>query len=205
MGRTGLTLPLVELWSTDGPATSGLIPPDGCMDLVTDGEAVVVAGPDTTARLFLSDGSGSPMWGARFHPGLLPSLLRLHACTVTDQVVPLSDVVRTQVRPEHLRETERLWSVLPSDRVARAPLGVAADLWRGSTIEEAAQHAGWSSRQLRRLSVQWFGYGPKHLQRVLRVRRAEVLLRQGMSKTQVAAHCGYADSSHLWRDRRALL
>ena len=74
-------------------------------------------------------------------------------------------------------ETERLWSVLPSDRVARAPPGQSDGCGRGpvagSTIEEAAQHAGWSSRQLRRLSVQWFGYGPKHLQRVLRVRRAE--------------------------------
>ena len=63
-----------------------------------------------------------------------------------------------------------------------APLRVAAELWQGCAVEAVAQMAGWSTRHLRRLSADWFGYGPKHLQRVLRLRRAQVLLDQGMRK-----------------------
>ena len=85
-------LPLIELWATSGPATDGFIPADGCMDLVTDGEVVVVAGADSRGRHFTVTGAERPMWGARFHPGLLPMLLGVPAYEVTDQVVPLADV-----------------------------------------------------------------------------------------------------------------
>ncbi len=69
---------------------------------------------------------------------------------------------------------------------------------------DVAHSANWSTRQLRRLSKDWFGYGPKHLQRVMRLRQALRLIGQGLSVTETAARLGYADASHLWRDRRDL-
>ena len=198
------SLPLIEQWATDGPATSGIILPDGCMDLVTDGETIVVAGADTRARHFAGADNGCPMWGVRFHPGLLPGLLDIPASSVTDQVVPLEDLTRTRVNPQDLHDIKHLMTVFPAGAVEPTSIKIAGQLWRGDSIEQVAQSASWSPRQLRRLSMRWFGYGPKHLQRVLRMRRAEQLLSNGLRKSDVAAWCGYADSSHLWRDRRDL-
>ncbi len=125
-----LLSPLVECWATHGDARAGIIPADGCMDLVWNGSGIVVAGPDSRARRFTPAGR-TPMWGARFHPGLLPSILRVPASELTDRYVPID-------------------------------------------------------------------------QRVLRLRRAQVLLDQGLSVTEAAARLDYADASHLWRDRRDL-
>lgn len=197
-------LPLVELWATSGPVADGVIYPDGCMDLVTDGDVVVVAGADSRARRFVLTGPERPMWGARFHPGLLPMLLDIPAHEVTDRVVPLTDISSLKVNPSNLRNMSLLCKVLPVERCDLAPIRVATTLWQGNTVETVAQMAGWSTRQLRRLSADWFGYGPKHLQRVLRLRRAEGLMDQGFDRARVAAECGYADASHLWRDRKDL-
>lgn len=197
-------IPLVELWATCGPATSGIIPPDGSMDLVTDGDVVVVAGPDSRARPFNPAGVPRPMWGARFHPGLLQQLLGLPAHEVTDRVVPLADIGGLRIEPSTLLSMSMLRKTLVLEQCDPAPLRVAAELWQGCAVEAVAQMAGWSTRHLRRLSADWFGYGPKHLQRVLRLRRAQVLLDQGYAKAMVAADCGYADASHLWRDRMDL-
>lgn len=196
--------PLVELWATCGPATNGIIPPDGSMDLVTDGDIVVVAGPDSRARRFNPAGVPRPMWGARFHPGLLQQLLGLPAHEVTDRVVPLTDISGLRVEPSTLLSMSMLCKTLAVEQCDPAPLQVAAELWQGSTVEAVAHMTGLSPRHLRRLSANWFGYGPKHLQRVLRLRQAQVLLDKGYAKATVAAECGYADASHLWRDRKDL-
>lgn len=194
-------LPLFEIWSTSGPAQPGAIAADGCMDLVTDGSRVSVAGPDSTGRWFIPTGP-EPMWGVRFHPGLLPGVLRLPACELTDRVVPLADVSGLGVLPEDLRDPVALRRLCSSEHLDQSSLQVATMLMAGRTIDDVALAANWSTRQLRRLSHAWFGYGPKHLQRVLRLRRAEKLLAQGVSVAATAAGCGYADASHLWRDRR---
>nr|WP_230416296.1 helix-turn-helix domain-containing protein [Micromonospora tarapacensis] len=49
-----------------------------------------------------------------------------------------------------------------------------------------------------------FGYGPKTLARILRMRRALALARTGVPLAEVAARTGYADQAHLTRDTRAL-
>jgi AraC-like DNA-binding protein len=49
-----------------------------------------------------------------------------------------------------------------------------------------------------------FGYGPKTLARVLRMRRALRLARGGVSLAEVAARCGYADQAHLAREVKDL-
>lgn len=90
------------------------------------------------------------------------------------------------------------------------PMALAAllDMRSGSpaqTVTEAAHQFAYSPRQLRRLSAEWFGYGPKHLAKILRWQAARELIAAGSSRTAAAAEVGYADAAHLRRDERSLL
>lgn len=49
-----------------------------------------------------------------------------------------------------------------------------------------------------------YGYGPATLRRILRFRRAVELIHTGMDTSAVAAHAGYADQPHLYREVREL-
>ncbi len=94
--------------------------------------------------------------------------------------------------------------------IDRRPLELASALAfapesPASTIAEVAADFAYSPRQLRRLSGAWFGYGPKHLAKILRWRTARKLLDAGHTRTSAAARAGYADASHFWRDERSLL
>ncbi|WP_174531163.1 helix-turn-helix domain-containing protein, partial [Micromonospora maritima] len=53
-----------------------------------------------------------------------------------------------------------------------------------------------------RRSLALFGYGPKTLARILRMRRALDLAHAGAPLAEVAARTGYADQAHLTRDVR---
>ncbi|GGM29030.1 hypothetical protein GCM10012279_54650 [Micromonospora yangpuensis] len=67
-----------------------------------------------------------------------------------------------------------------------------------------AAEVGLGPRLLRRRCQAWFGYGPKTLARILRMRRALALARCGTPLAEVAARSGYADQAHLTRDVRDL-
>ncbi|MEV6691892.1 helix-turn-helix transcriptional regulator [Micromonospora sp. NPDC051196] len=86
------------------------------------------------------------------------------------------------------------------------PLGrrVAIALAAGASVTETAAQAGLGPRSLLRHSRHLFGYGPKTLARILRMRRALALARTGVPLAEVAVRAGYADQAHLTRDVRAL-
>jgi transcriptional regulator GlxA family with amidase domain len=69
-----------------------------------------------------------------------------------------------------------------------------------------ADDFGLSERQLHRRCTAAFGYGPKVLDRVLRLQSALSLLGgvPGINLAQVAADAGYADQAHLTREVGAL-
>lgn len=70
-----------------------------------------------------------------------------------------------------------------------------------------ADEIGWSRRHFTVRFRREVGLGPKSTARVLRFRRAVELLRQrapGVTITDVAMTCGYADHSHLIREFQAL-
>ena len=71
-------------------------------------------------------------------------------------------------------------------------------------LEPLAVRLGLSARQLQRRVKGGFGYGPKHLTRVLRLQRALGLARAGTPFAEVSAVTGYADQAHLSRDVRAM-
>ncbi|MFR9674673.1 helix-turn-helix domain-containing protein [Streptomyces sp. TR06-5] len=191
-------------------AAPGLVLPDGCMDLLWN-DGLLVAGPDTTAYE-TAETAGTRWTGVRFAPGTGPAVFGVPAHELRDQRVPLEALwPSAEVRrlaeevaaaPDPGVVLERVaWRRDAPDPLC-APLVEA--LRQGHGVATAAEATGLSERQLRRRSREAFGYGPKTLARVLRMRHALRLARGGMPLAEVAATAGYADQAHLSRDVRAL-
>jgi AraC-like DNA-binding protein len=189
--------------------------PDGCIDLIWSQGRVMVAGPDTTARL-VSTPAGVEYVAVRFAPGQAPGVLGVPAHELRDRQPDLDDVwpgrgrrlaeiiSASADRPRALAELVRSELARAANR--RDPLAreVATRLARGERVGDVARAVGLSPRQLHRRSLDAFGYGPKTLARVLRLQRALRLARAGTPLADVAARTGYADQAHLARDVRAL-
>ncbi|MEU2024075.1 helix-turn-helix domain-containing protein [Streptomyces sp. NPDC016469] len=204
-----------RVWAlTVEPGTAHPVLPDGCMDLLWNGDRLLVAGPDThTAR---STGTGGNWSGIRFAPGAAPALLGVPADELRDLRVPLAALwpgAAVRRLTERLAEAadpaaaledialDRASRTEPPDPVMRA---VAARLEAGGSVAEAARSAGLGPRQLHRRSLTAFGYGPKTLARVLRLQRALALVRSGLPYAEAALAAGCADQAHLARDMRDL-
>ncbi|QLQ35520.1 helix-turn-helix transcriptional regulator [Micromonospora robiginosa] len=198
--------------------------PDGCLDLLWSSRAgLLVAGPDRTAQVGRSV-PGERWIGLRLPPGVGPAVFGVPAEEVRDRRVPLVDLwgrpaAELAERVEAAADpTVAGWSAAGGailEEVARArlraaggpdPLGarVAARLAAGATVAATAAEVGLGARALHRRSRLLFGYGPKTLARILRMRRALDLARGGAPLAEVAALTGYADQAHLTRDVREL-
>jgi AraC-like DNA-binding protein len=199
---------LVECaWVVDGPPEPVRVLPDGCMDLMRMDGRVMVAGPDTTASVSQRD--GEPFVGLRFHPGVLPRLLGVPASEVRDDRVALAELRSGLPRRGSLTELAvALASNGPRPETAPWSLSllghVTSRLAAGAAVAGVAREIGWSSRTMQRQCTSVYGYGPATLRRILRFRRAVLLLSEGVPPTEVAAHVGYADQPHLHREVRDL-
>lgn len=190
-----------------GPGT-GLVLPDGCMDLLwrSDSREVLVAGPDTAA--YASPAAPGVTWtGLRLAPGHAPALLGVPASELRDRRVALADLwgaARARRLADRIEVSpgaglEGLVAPVPQD----AALAHAARLLgSGHPVAGVADELGVGVRTLHRRSLAAFGYPPQVLARVLRFRRAVGLLRAGRPPSQVAAEAGYADQAHLSREVR---
>jgi AraC-like DNA-binding protein len=107
-----------------------------------------------------------------------------------------------------------LWATLEEVATSRLrqagpPSPVVADivarLRSGTPVAATAESVGVNERRLHRLCLAAFGYGPKTLARILRMRRALRMARAGMPFASVAAIAGYADQAHLAREVKALV
>lgn len=210
--------------AADGTGEARVLP-DGCMDLIWyegdggvnfpgDGAGLLVAGPDTgpyvTAKV-----PGARMAGLRFAPGTGPAVLGVPAHELRDRRVPLDALwsggevrrlaERVAAAPDPGTALETLEAVAGPRRATADPLSrlVPAALRRGRSIADVAAAAGLSERQLHRRALDAFGYGPKTLARVLRMRHALGLARGGAPFASVAATAGYADQAHLAREVKA--
>lgn len=190
--------------------------PDGCMDLIwSDTGEIVVAGPDSHAQMFRSR-PGRALVGLRFASGLGPVVLGVPAHELRDQRLPLdaiwptADVRRLAERvsagptPGEVLVSAAAERLHASDGSVAASAEIARLLRAGRSVTSVAESLGLSERQLRRRSLDAFGYGPKTLSRILRLDRAVRLAREGLPFVESAAEAGYADQAHLARDVRAL-
>ena len=197
---------LVECaWVVDGPPAPVRVLPDGCMDLMRLAGRIMVAGPDTAASVSPHD--GEPFVGLRFHPGVLPRLLGVPAWELRNERVALSELQTGVLQRNSLT---RLAAALASaePRAETAPWSlpvlsrVTGSLAAGSAVADVAQQVGWSARTLQRQCTAVYGYGPATLRRVLRFRRAALLLDAGLPAAEAAVRAGYADQPHLHREVR---
>ncbi|WP_329440307.1 helix-turn-helix domain-containing protein [Streptomyces canus] len=196
------------IWTGDG---TGRVLPDGCMDLLWNEGRLLVAGPDT--RAYVTGGAPSTWAGVRFYPGTAPAFLGVPAHELRDRRVELADLwpapevrrLRSRVEkaphPATALEEIALERAAPADPVLHA-LVTALDA--GRPVAMTADELGLGARQLHRRSLAAFGYGPKTLARILRLRRALVLAGAGVPFAEAAARSGFADQAHLARDVREL-
>lgn len=207
-------LPGAVVWTnTPSGADAGRVLPDGCMDLLWHRGRLLVAGPDT--RAYVAEAPGA--WaGVRFFPGTAPALLGVPAHELRDRRVELADLrpaaevrrltarVNAAATPQAgLEDIALRWA---SDAGPPDPLlaRIVAALHAGRPVAATADELGLGARQLHRRSLTAFGYGPKTLARILRLRRALALARTGVPYADTATRTGYADQAHLARDVRDL-
>ncbi len=207
------------LWIRRGAGGPVRVVPDGCTDIVwRPGTGAVVAGPDTRAWLSLTL-PGETIVGARFLPGAGGSALGWPLIELRDQrVAPselglgLADLLDGALDPARAMELVaaaalRLASTGAPDRAVQAAVVRLRDPTH--RVERLADEVGLSERQLRRRFDASVGYGPKTLQRVLRLHRFLASARAQAndapaSLARAALDAGYADQAHLARECRAL-
>jgi len=203
--------------STDDPADSTLILPDGCVDLLWRDGKLLLVGLDRTAR-WSPVRPGTEIAGLRLRPGVAGAVLGLPASELLDVQVPMEDVIGSRasevselLEAAHDREGEYLLlEGLVADAIAGGspdPLVLAASRrlgFPGSRVDELADALGISERQLRRRFHEAVGYGPKTLDRILRFRRlvaqAQAVSAGEVDLARLAAELGYADQAHMTRD-----
>ncbi|WP_121720762.1 helix-turn-helix domain-containing protein [Streptomyces sp. E2N171] len=209
-------LPGAAVWTSvrAGEDGTGRVLPDGCMDLLWHDGRLLVAGPDTRAHA--DAGAAGPWSGIRFHPGTAPTLLGVPAHELRDRRVELADLwpaaevrratARVHAAHHPARGLEYVALRLAASAGPPDPLltRLVAALDAGRPVAGTADELGLGARQLHRRSLTAFGYGPKTLARVLRMRRALALARAGVPFAETALRAGYADQPHLSREVRSL-
>jgi methylphosphotriester-DNA--protein-cysteine methyltransferase len=189
--------------------------PDGCADVVwIEGVGLELAGP-ATEHVVVRIPPGATVLGVRFGPGAAGPALGLAASELRDQTVGLDALWG----PAAVDLQERLATAAAADRPAlladavaarlreaRPPdvlvAGAAELLARGMTVAAASREVALGARHLRRRFHEAVGYGPKTLQRVLRLRRFLALAEAAPvpDLARAAVEAGYADQSHLTRE-----
>lgn len=201
-----------------GWARSLRVLPDGCADLVWDGDALtVVLTVGTPVRLWVP-GSASRV-GVRLRCGTAAAVLGTPVPQLPTGATRLNDLWGADARraEEALALTEDpeaqrgILETLVSRRRGlpdRRILAAVDALGRTTRTAEVAETVGVSERALRRHLVHAVGAGPKQLYRVRRfqrfLHRLDALAARRTSLARVAAELGYADQSHLGRECRRL-
>lgn len=184
--------------------------PDACVDLVwIDDRPPYVAGP-ATRPVTVDLVPGARLRGVRLRPGMASAILHLSCETIRDRDVDLADCGRA-----FASKLRRLWGAglfeALLDRATRPDRLVLAAVDRlarspGVQVEQVARDFEISERQLNRRIRTAIGYGPKRLQRILRMQRLFALVASDRrSRAADLAHAaGFADQAHMSREVRAL-
>lgn len=179
--------------------------PDACMDLIWSDERLIVAGPDTKARV-VALAPNSRLVGARVRPGAAAAALGLPASELRDISPDAAEVLGRDVAAALLDQLQagadphalllqalELRGVREPDPLVRA--AVSALGRPGAKVGLVACELGVSTRQLQRRVSDAVGYGPKLLARVLRFRRLQTLPKAPL--VDLALDAGYADQAHM--------
>ncbi len=203
----GLRHALACLWVRRGSGPVRVLP-DACADIVwRQGEGAVVAGPDTGPWQSRTE-PRELILGVRFLPGAGGPALGVPLSELRDRRIALSeldvdpcDELHGAADPSAVpglleAAAARLVGAAPPDTAVQAAVMRLLDPTQ--RVEALAGDLGFSERQLRRRFLASVGYGPKILQRVLRLRRFLAGDRHDLARAALDA--GYADQAHLARE-----
>ena len=172
--------------------------PDGCVDIIAVAEGPSqIAGPATRTQLDRLLPL-SVIVGIRFRPGAARAVLKCSASELLDRnpdlrdldepgASALGDALCAAASAAGKRQAMERWvrARVEGDEVMDASVVLAARTLftdRRQTIDRLAHELGWSARRLHRRFVAACGYGPKMLQRILRLQRAIRLRGQARSR-----------------------
>jgi AraC-like DNA-binding protein len=194
--------------------------PDGCADIIVFGDAPPhVAAPSATTQWVQPPPAGTSITAIRFRPGAVRSILRCDAdrlgpwgvelrAVCGHQALPLLAALARDASADARRAALEAWTrarmaaARDADRLVLATGGLLARApW--TSVDEIATTFDVSPRQLRRQFVAACGYGPKTLQRIMRLQRALRLMSSSVrlgGLADLAAATGYADQAHMTRD-----
>ncbi|CDZ50158.1 Helix-turn-helix, AraC domain protein [Neorhizobium galegae bv. officinalis] len=194
-----------------------VVVPDGCADLIWTGGQLMVIGPDRTAA-FPALAPGETILGLRFRPGAALHWLDVPLRELVGRAVPLREL-RADVRTMEDRLAEancpivrrRLFDAWAAGEASLAAepqsaMGMLFDELRSGVLDGSLATQALGERTLRRRSHDHFGYGPKTLERILRLQRFLHMVRQPASGNLaiLALEAGYADQAHMTRDVKEL-
>ena len=215
-----------------GPLEPERVLPDGCAEAILNfGNPFVQHDGDqrsTQPRQFLVGQITRPILisptgkveliGIRFHPGGTSPFFQLPMQLLTNQVVEielLSKRIATRIServehlaalPEKICELERiLIQAIDISHYDRSVLNLANRVVLSGgliSVDELANSAGISHRQLERRFLQDVGVSPKVLCRILRFQQVFRVVEADPTWANVAVDCGYYDQAHLIRDFR---
>ena len=205
--------------------------PDGCIELILNFGERFSQHCDETRKLqprnflvgqmrgpiMISPSGPVQLIGIRFHPGGTLPFLCVPLHELTDHVVELGSLSsglerdlllvtsESQSLPEKIRALEtfltgRLTNSEQDPRLMKIAARIVDS--RGLiAVDELADDAGISSRQLERRFLREIGVGPKLLGRIIRFQQVFRAVEQGNSAwAEIAIECGYYDQAHLIRD-----
>jgi len=199
----------------DGAPYRTRVLPDGYVDLIF-GRSLWVRGPDTRAH-GLSYGTEASFVGLRFRTGAAREVLGVPLTELVDRRVFLRDLwgepadelaeSLAGLAPPAVAarmEAAVLSRLSATDALVDGVVGLLAKEARVSTAS-IADRLGVSQRQLLRRMRDALGYGPKTLQRILRLQRfLRLASTTGAGLAELAYAAGYADQPHLSRECRRL-
>jgi methylphosphotriester-DNA--protein-cysteine methyltransferase len=178
------------------------------------GDRLVVAGP-ARGHVLSSLPPNATVVGVRFGPGATGAALGLPAHELQDRTVDLAELWGLRA----CELADRLEAARPERRLALLTTAVAARLREAAPPDELVAHAagllgtglpvaetgrevGLGDRHLRRRFHHAVGYGPKTLQRVLRLRRFLALAdaTSPPDLARAAVDAGFFDQPHLTRE-----
>ena len=205
--------------------------PDGCIELILNfGDRFSQHCDDThrlqpknflvgqmTGPIMISPSGPVELIGIRFHPGGTLPFLRMPLDEITDQVVDLGslsaalerDLLRVASESPSLVEKVTaienfLTSYVTNGKHESWLTRIAARIVdsRGLIgVDELANDAGISSRQLERRFLREVGIGPKLMGRIIRFQQVFRAVEQSNNAwAEIAIDCGYYDQAHLIRD-----
>jgi AraC-like DNA-binding protein len=207
-----------------GVQAHSAVVPDACADLVWCRSDLLIAGPDRQVSLEPVP-PGATAIRVRLLPGAIAALLRVPASEIAGARIPLESVWGSKARRlvDEMAGAEKPHAIAECLEIALAKTVANIDSpspLAGALLECVAtlRDPGrpiipqWmaalklSERTIRRECQIAFGYGPKTLDRVLRMQRFLRLARArpGLGLVNLAGAAGYADQAHLCREARRL-